>query len=113
MLDRLTQDRAISYKDGGRAGGNALRAKVVVRSRFVLKSSVGLAAAGVLVGFAASWTFAGRVDLQRSPDHVGHHVESPTSSALSVAEGAEPGSDPASRIAVGMGSPRRAAPGEL
>jgi hypothetical protein len=116
MLDRLNQSRAISLKDGGRAGEDTFRAQISVRSRFVLHlrlprriAIAGLSAtfllAGVMVGGSAS--------VSRAP-HRDCRLVSPLSDgcARSAAEGADTGSDPASHGAPGSGSQRNKAPRE-
>jgi hypothetical protein len=97
MLGSLTQGRAKSLSDGGRAGGDTFRAQTCIRSRFVLNGRVviGLAVAGALaISMAARVTIEGSMTFSRlvSPSTIG--------CAMRVAEEADYGSDLASQDAL-------------
>jgi hypothetical protein len=116
MLDKRNQGRAISFCDGGRAGGDAFFAQICICSRFVLywgrRGRVVIARflatlmAGVTVGISVGVSSEVLEDRRLvSPWSLG--------CACRVTEGADTGSDTASSGASRSGSPRNMAPGKL
>jgi hypothetical protein len=117
MLGKPTQGRAISLNDGIRTDGDAGRAKIVKSSRFVLTfgtvwriAIAGCLATSLLTGFAVKWS----VEFSQISVY-DRRLVSPSSAgcALSVADGADNVSDPASHGAQGSGSPFHYSPREL
>ena len=117
MLDKRNQDRAINLNDGGRADRDAVCAKIAMSSRFVRVFRAGRLIA--IAGIFAIYSMAGltlsvtaKVSSSAAPDRRLVLLSS-DGCALSVAEGADNVSDPASNGAQGSGSQRNYAPGEL
>jgi hypothetical protein len=103
MLDKQTRTRAITFSDGGRDGGDATRAKILIRSCFVLELRGQVRAkiarlfaialvAGMTVTVSANFSLA-----------FDRRLVSPSSEACAprMAEGADTASDTASQGAIG------------
>jgi hypothetical protein len=113
-LGKRIQGRAISLSDGGPLGGDAFRAEIASRSRFVLvlRATGRVALAGFLaISLMAGATFEGsfRTSVGVAPDK-GLVSPSPVACAHRVAEGGDHGSQPASQGAPGRGSHCQTAP---
>jgi hypothetical protein len=113
-LGKRIQGRASSLNDGGPPGGDAFRAEIAARSRFVLR--FGTTGRVAIAGFLATSLVAGATfedSVRASAGAVsGQRLVSPSPVACAhrVAEGGDHGSHPASQGAPGWGSHRQTAP---
>ncbi len=117
MLGKLIQGRAISIKDGGQTGGDALRVEIVKRSRYVLY--FGTIRRIAIAGFLATSLGAGfavKASVEFSQISISdRRLVSPSSAGCAhrVADGEDIVSHPASHGAKGSGSPFHYSPREL
>ncbi len=114
MLDKQTRGRAISFYDGGQAGGDVSRAKISICSWFVLKfgGRVRIEIARlVAILVVATTVVAGDANFSLAFDPRLVFTSS-EACATRMAEGADNGSDPASQGAIGSGSLFQNSPGE-
>ena len=103
MLEKRIRSRASSFCDGGRSGGNAERAKISFRSLFVLsfqnRGRLEIARLSAIVLVASfQVTSVMQFSLASDPRLVSSSSEG---CATRMAEGADIGSDPASKGAMG------------
>jgi hypothetical protein len=113
MLEWQHRCRAISFYDGGRLGGDAVRAKISIRTRFVLsiRGGVRIAVAGAFAIFLVAKATVS-VSVASSAEGLVNFVSSSSEHcATSVRTAAGNGSEAASRGAKGSGSLFQTSPG--